>query len=69
MFLSDGERRYSHPLSTGLAASVEERVRERVANACADGEEGVTGWKKGRDFVLLLQLYSDKSHQTLKSSS
>lgn len=65
----DGVRRYSHPLSTDVAADLEKRVRERVTNGCADGEDGVTGWKTGRDFVLLLQLYSDKTQQTLKASS
>ena len=65
----DGERRYSHPMSTDLAASVFQRVRSRVMHACAAGEEGVRGWKFGFDFVLLLQAYSDKSKQTRKVSS
>ena len=66
---NDGERRYSHPMSTELAASVEKKVRDRVMEGCMDEEEGVVGWQEGRDFVLLLQLYSDKSHVTLKTTS
>ena len=65
----DGDRRYSHPMSTDLAASVFSRVRCSVFNACAAGEEGVVGWRDGYDFVLLLQAYSDKSRQTLKTAS
>lgn len=57
-------------MSTDLAASVGNLIRERVIEACADEEVcGVTGWKNGRDFVLLLQAYSDKSCQTLKSNA
>ena len=65
----NGEPVYSHPLSTPLAASVADRVRDRVRTACADDVEGVCGWEDDYDFVLFLQLYSDKSSQTLKTSS
>ena len=65
----EGERRYSHPMSTKDAAKMEERLRHRVTVGCAEEEEGVSGWKKGRDFMLLLQIYSDKTHQSLKKNS
>ena len=65
----DGKRLYSHPMSTPLAATVAERVRDAAMTACARGDKDVSGWEDGYDFVLLLQVYSDKSSQTLKTSS
>ena len=65
----DGSPLYSHPMSTPLAETVFERVRAAVMTACARGEPDVGGWEDDYDFVLLLQLYSDKSSQTLKTNS
>ena len=65
----DGKRVISHPLSTRRAASVMSNVRKAAMTACAEGVEGVDGWCDGYDFVLLLQIYSDKSSQTLKTNS
>ena len=65
----DGEAVYAHPMSTRLASSVFNRVRQTVRTACARGEKGVGGWEDGYDFVMFLQFYSDKSSQTLKTSS
>lgn len=65
----NGEAVYAHPMSTRHAARVFNRVRETVRKACARGENGVGGWEDGYDFVMFLQCYSDKSSQTLKTSS
>jgi len=65
----DGEQVFSHPMSTGLAAEVHSRVQIEVGDACAAMVEGVDGWKEGYDVVLMLQLYSDKTTQTLKTTS
>ena len=65
----DGKRVISHPLSTPLAARVVSNVRNAAMKACMDGVEGVGGWRDGYDFVLLLQIHSDKSSQTLKTNS
>ena len=65
----DGKPLYSHPMSTPLAETVFDRVRGAVMTACARGDPHVDGWDDDYDFVLLLQLYSDKSSQTLKTNS
>ena len=65
----DGTRLFSHPMSTPEAERVVNRVRDAVMTACAAGVPGVVGWEDGYDFVCFLQLYSDKSSQTLKTSS
>ena len=66
---ASGERLISHPLSTDLAHTVQSNVRARVQWGNARDEEGVRGWRDGYDFVLFLQVYSDKSLQTMKAAS
>ena len=65
----DGQRVISHPLSTRRAASLMSNVRKAAMAACMEGVEGVGGWRDGYDFVLLIQIYSDKSSQSLKTNS
>ena len=65
----DGKRVISHPMSTLRAASLMSNVRKAAMTACVEGVEGVGGWCDGYDFVLLLQIYSDKSSQSLKTNS
>ena len=66
---ASGKRCISHPLSTDLAYRVHRNVRARVRRGNVLDEEGVPGWRDGYDFVLFLQVYSDKSLQTMKASS
>ena len=66
---ASGVREISHPLSTDLAHEAQSNVRARVQWGNAQDEEGVRGWRDGYDFVLFLQVYSDKSLQTMKAAS
>ena len=66
---ASGERLISHPLTTDLAHTVHNNVRARVQLGNAEDEEGVRGWRDDYDFVLFLQVYSDKTMQTMKAGS
>ena len=65
-----GERAYGHPMTTGLAFDAEKRVRAEILRLGATNGVSPEGtWTDGYDFVAFVQVYSDKSAQTLKTSS